>query len=60
MTVAILGTRTLDLLSICCTGVVCVDLLRRCTLVEGDEPVQKVVARRIVVVTAVVVGEVVA
>lgn len=57
---AVTPTRTFDLLSICCTGVVCVDLLRRCALVEGDETVEKVVARRVVVFTAVVVGEVVA
>lgn len=52
--------RTLDLLGICCTGVVCVDLLRRRALVERDEAVEEVVARRVVVVATVVVGEVVA
>jgi hypothetical protein len=37
-----------------------IDLLRRRALVEAHKPVQEVVARRVVVVPAVVVGEVVA
>ncbi len=53
-------TRTLDLLGICGTSVVRVDLLCRRTLVEGDESVEEVVARCVVVITTGVVGEVVA
>ena len=54
------NARTLDLLGICCAGVVRVDLLRCRALVEGDEAVEQVVTCCVVVVAAVVVGEVVA
>ena len=52
--------RTLDLLGIRCAGVVRVDLLRRCALVERHEAVKEIVACCVVVVAAGVVGEVVA
>ena len=55
-----LTTRTLDLLGICCAGVVRIDLLGRSALIERDEPVKQVVACCVVVVAAGVVGEVVA
>jgi hypothetical protein len=51
--------RTLDLLSIGGTCVVCVNLLRGRALVQGDEAVEQVVARRIVVFTTGVIREVV-
>ena len=60
MTKGATNARTLDLLGICCTGVVRIDLLRCRGLVEGDEAVEEVVAGCVVVVAAVVVGEVVA
>ena len=50
---------TLDLLSVSRTSVVRVDLLRCRALVERDEAVEEVVARGVVVVAAVVIGEVV-
>jgi hypothetical protein len=52
--------RTLDLLSICSTSIMCVYLLSRCTLIKGDEAVQEVVACGVVVVATHVVREVVA
>ena len=51
--------RTFDLLGICCTGVVCVNLLRRCALVEGDETAEKVRAGSVVVVATSVIWEVI-
>lgn len=53
------ATLTLDLLGIRGTGIVSIDLLRGCALVERDEAVEQVVACRIVVVTSLVIGEVV-
>lgn len=48
-----------DLLCICCAGVVRVDLLRSCTLIQGDEAIQEVVAGSVIIVPASVVREVV-
>lgn len=50
---------TFDLLCICCAGVVRVDLLRSCTLIQGDEAIQEVVAGSVIIVPASVVREVV-
>lgn len=50
---------TLNLLGICCASVVGVDLLCRSALVEGNEPLQKVVASSVVVITTSVVREVI-
>jgi hypothetical protein len=51
---------TFDLLRIRRTRIMRTDLLRRRALVEAHEQVQEVVARRVVVVPTIVVGEVVA
>ena len=50
---------TLDLLGICRTSIMRIDLFRRCVLVQGDEPMKQVFTSRIVVVATVVVREVV-
>ena len=51
--------RTLNLLCVSCASVMCVDLFRRRGLVEGDEAVQEVIAREIVTIATVKVGEIV-
>lgn len=52
--------RTLDLLSICRTSIMRIDLFRRRALIERHESVQKVLASCVVVVSALVIREVVA
>ena len=52
--------RTFDLLGIRCTRIVSINLLGGRTLVEGDEPMEQVVACCVVVIAPGEVGEVVA
>lgn len=51
---------TSDLIRICRARIVCIDLFRRCALVETDKALEEILAREIVVSTAGKVGEVVA
>jgi len=51
--------RTLNLLGVGSASIVGIDLFRRGALVEGNKPLQKVVASGIVVITTVVIREVI-
>jgi hypothetical protein len=48
---------TLDLLCVRRTRIMCIYLLRRCALVEADEPMEEVVACGVVIGTSLVVGK---
>lgn len=51
-------TRTFNLLGIRRTCIMGIDLLRRGTLVQAHEPMQEVITRGIIVVSACIIGEV--
>ena len=53
------NVRTFNLLRVSCTSIMCVDLFRRRGLIERDETVQKIVAREIVTIPTIEVGEIV-
>jgi hypothetical protein len=52
--------RTSDLIRICSTRIVCIYLFRCRTLIETDKPLEEILASRVIVGAACVVGEVVA